>query len=37
VAGLDDAVRSAEVLDAVERSAREQHWVPVPSIQGSPR
>jgi predicted dehydrogenase len=35
VAGLDDAVRSAVVLDAVERSAREQQWVPVPTTPGS--
>jgi predicted dehydrogenase len=47
VADLDDAVRSAEVLDAMELSARQQQWVPVrsgrrapaarPTIQGSPR
>lgn len=37
VAGLEDAVRSAEVLDAVERSARDQQWVPVPTTQESLR
>jgi predicted dehydrogenase len=35
VAVLDDAVRSAQVLDAVERSAREQQWVPVPTTPRS--
>ena len=35
VAGLEDAVCSAAVLDAIEHSAREQQWVPVSTTSRS--